>query len=184
MKARVVYHLLATAALLMAGLPAMAQKADSIRITSFLQHARDHAAKANLDAERLESYTRSKTTWESHANNLARMREDINELGKDVATLSAAREEGSPWQQEAIDDIDPLLNSMADHLSLMIKHLNDNQSRVHMPPYKDYAQANYQLSQKLLSMINDYVDYAEAKATAEALEQKLVLAPESAPGEQ
>ena len=112
------------------------------------------------------------------------MRENINELGKDVAALSDARPEGSLWQQDAIDHIDPLLQSMADHLSAMIQHLNENQNRVHMPPYIDYARANYQLSEKLLATINDYVDYAEAKSQAEALEQKLELAPKPAEGEE
>lgn len=181
---RIVYPLLAMGALLMTGFTAMAQKPDSARITALLQHAKEHAAHANINAERLESYTRSRTNWESHSAELSRMRENINDLGKDVAELSAAGEEASAWQKEAIDDIDPLLRRMADHLSATIRHLSDNQNRVHMPEYKDYAKTNYELSQKLLTMIDDYVDYAEAKSTAEALEQKLLLTAEPTSGQQ
>lgn len=184
MKIRFVYPLLALGALLMTGMAAAAQTADSAKITALLQHAKEHAAQANTNAERIESYTRSNTTWESHATQITFMKENINELGMDIGDLSAAREEGSPWQQEAIDDIEPLLRSMADHLSAMIKHLSDNQSQVHMPPYKNYARANYEFSQKLLAMIDDYVDYAEAKSKAEALEQKLLLNAEPTSGGQ
>jgi len=184
MKMRLVFPLLAMGAVLMSGIRVLAQAPDSSKITALLQHAREHAAHANMNAEQIETYTRSRATWESHAAQLARMRENVNELGKDVAALTAAREEGSAWQQEAIDDIDPLLRSLADHLSAMIKHLSENQNRVHMPPYKAYATANYELSQKLVATINDYIDYAEAKSKTEALEQKLLLSPESIPGEQ
>lgn len=112
------------------------------------------------------------------------MKENVNELGKDIGELTAARDEGSPWQQEALGDIKPLLRSMADHMTAMMKHLADNQNRVHMPPYKDYAKAHFELSQKLLTMIDDYVDYAEAKSKAGALEQKLLLPQEPTSGEQ
>ena len=180
----IVYPVLAVGSMLMTGIPVAGQNPDSARINTLLQNAKEHAVQANEDAEKIESYTRSRLHWRSHADQIEKMRVNINELGKDVGALSAARAEGSPWQQEAIDDIDPLLKSMADHLSAMIQHLSDNQSHVHMPPYVDYARANYQLSSKLLAMINDYVDYAEAKSTAEALEQKLELVPAAAEGEQ
>lgn len=172
---RIAYPLLAAAALLISGLTAMAQKADSEKITTLLQHAKEHAAAANLDAEKIESYTRSNISWKTHSYQLMHMRDDINALGKDAAALTEARDEGSAWQQEAIDDINPLLRSMADHLTAMINHLNDNQGQVHMPPFRDYAKANYTFSQKTLDMIRDYVDYAESKAKSEALEQKLLV---------
>ena len=178
------YPLLAMGVMFMTGLPLLAENPDSARINTLLQQAKQHAVNANLDAERIESFTRSKLDWRTHSQQIEHMRVDINEMGKDIATLSEERAQGSPWQQEAIDDINPLLKSMADHLSAMIRHLNDNQSLVHMPPYIDYAKANYELSQKLLAMINDYVDYAETKWRTEALEQKLALAPGATPGEE
>lgn len=152
-----------------------AQNPDSARVNELLQQAKEHAATANLNAEKLEGYTRSRLSWQTHATELNRMKENVNELGKDVADLTAARDEGSPWQQEAIDDIDPLLRNMADHLSSMIQHLNDNQAHIHMQPYIDYAKANYEYSDKMLRMIHDYVDYAQAKAKAAELEQKMQI---------
>lgn len=179
-----VYPLLAMGAMLMTGVPIAAQNPDSSNINVLLQNAKEHAVQAHADAEKIESFTRSRLSWRTHSDQIARMRENINEMGKDVGALSAARAEGSLWQQDAIDHIDPLLQSMADHLSAMIQHLNENQNRVHMPPYIDYAKANYQLSEKLLATINDYVDYAEAKSQTDALEQKLALAPKPAEGEE
>jgi hypothetical protein len=170
--------------MLMTGSAAMAQKSDSAKVNTLLQQAKEHAVNANSDAEKIESFTRSRLDWRTHSRQIEHMRVDVNELGKDVAALSEARSEAAPWQQEAIDDIEPLLKSMADHLSAMIQHLNDNQSLVHMPPYINYAKANYELSNKLLAIINDYVDYAEAKWKAEALEQNLGLVVKGSEGQE
>lgn len=178
------YPLLTMALMLLTGLSAAAQSADSPRITSLLQQAKEHAAGANRSAELIDSYTRGRLTWQSHTAQLNRMKTEVNELGKDIADLTAARPEGSLWQQDAIDKIDPLLRSMADHLGATIRYLGANQSQVHMPPYKDYAKANYEYSEKMLTMINDYIDYAESRAKAEALEQKLLLPGGQTPGEE
>jgi hypothetical protein len=185
MKLRVlVYPLVAVGVALVTGISVAAQNPDSARINTLLQQSKEHAARAHMDAEQIESFTRSRLDWRTHSAQIEHMRVDINELGKDIAVLSAARSEGSPWQQEAIDDIEPLLKSMADHMSAMIQHLNENQTQVHMPRYVDYAKTNYELSSKLLTMINDYVDYAEAKYKTEALEQKLTVAPNANEGEE
>ncbi|HEV2280071.1 MAG TPA: hypothetical protein VGS02_17970 [Acidobacteriaceae bacterium] len=178
------YPLLAMGAILVAGANLAAQNADSAKITTLLQHAREHAATANADAEQIDAYTLSRTDWRLHSDRINIMKENFNELAKDVGELTAAREEASPWQKEAIDDINPLLRSLADHMTAMINHLNDNPNRVHMPAYVSYAKANYELSQKLLAMINDYVGYAEAKARAEDLEQKLALTAEPSSGQE
>lgn len=85
MKMRSVFPLIALGSMLVTGLTLMAQSPDSARITTLLQHAREHAAKANLDAEQIEAFTRSKTSWHSHAEQLRHMTEDVNELGKDMS---------------------------------------------------------------------------------------------------
>ena len=177
---RIVPTSLALAFALLGGSLLIAQVKDSTQINDLLQQAKSRAVQANEDAELIESFTRSGTTWRSHATQLQSMKEHINAIGKMLTEMDSARAEGSPWQQEAIDDVEPLLRSMADHMNAMINHLNDKPNQVHMPAYVNYTKANAKLSGKLRAMIEDYVDYAEAKATVDDLEQKLDLpAPES-----
>ena len=64
---------------------------------------------------------------------------------------------------------------MADLLTLTINHLNDNPSQVHMQAYRDYVKANCELTSGIAEMIDDFVNYDEAKSKAESLEQKLEL---------
>jgi len=161
--------------LLLSPLFAKAQNSDSPAISGLLQESKEHAVLAREDAEQLEAYTRSKISWQSHANRLIQMKEHANDLIKDFNKLSSLRDQGSPWQQEAIDHVTPLLQQMSDHLSATINHFNENKSSVHMPPYVGYAKANWELMDKTSRLISDFVDYDEAKAKTDALEKTMDL---------
>lgn len=162
-------------ALLLSPLFAKAQTADSPAISGLLQESKEHAVLAREDAEVLESYTRSTISWQSHANRLIQIKEHSNDLIKDFNQLSSMRDQGSLWQQEAIDHIAPLLRQMSDHMSATVKHLNENHNRVQMPPYRDYAKANLELIDQASRLISDFVDYDEAKARTDALEKMMAL---------
>jgi hypothetical protein len=172
-----VYGSLAVLSLLFAmGSRSMAaQKADSEQINKLFSDARSYALQAEEHAEQLDSYTHSKLSWETHAGQLNQMREHFNDLGKVAKQLTDMRAEGSPWQQDAIDRIDPLLRDWAAQLTATINHLNANQSRIHMQPYLDYTQATYDLSTRTARMISDFVDFGKSRARAASLEQKLEL---------
>ena len=161
--------------LVIKGPVAMAQKADSAEISNLLSEAQHHAVLLDDDAVTLQSYTRSKLHWKSHAQQLELMKTHVNNLGKVTAQLSDLRSEGSPWQQQAIDQINPLLQEMADHLTATINHLNENQERVNMPAFQDYARANYDLASKTSALIKDYVNYDKARSQSQSLEQKLEM---------
>jgi hypothetical protein len=152
-----------------------AQYADSEEISALLTQAKSHVVQMEDDAAVLDSFARSKLSWKSHANKLNQIREHINSLGQVNKQLTEKRTEGSPWQQKAIDQIDPLLHEMASTLTGTINHLNQQPSRIHMREYREYAHSNHELASKTARMIRDFVDYDEAKAEAEALEARLEL---------
>jgi hypothetical protein len=163
------------ALLLSSSLILIAQKADSAQVSKLLTEIKEHSSLAAHDAELLDSYTRSQVSWKLHAYSLAEIKEHVNDLGRDFNEAQRLREEGSPWQQQAIDQIEPLLKGMAAHLSATIEHLNNNQGRVRMQPYVDYVRANQEYATKTSALIHDFVDYGDAKAKSEQLEQKLQL---------
>ncbi|MGB7549578.1 MAG: hypothetical protein WBM14_17710 [Terracidiphilus sp.] len=152
-----------------------AQSMDSEEISNLLAQAKSHAVLAEDDSATLESFTRSKLSWESFARKITVIRDHVNELGKLHGQLLELRPQGSPCQQRAIDQIDPLVREMADHLTAAINHLNDNQSKVHMPPFRDYVNANYELASRTAALIRDFVAYDEASSKADSLEQQLEL---------
>lgn len=162
-------------ALVMGPSVGFAQNADSEQVSNLLSQARRQSMQADKDAAMLESYTRAHSSWQSHANQLQRIKEDVNKLGELNKQLGDSRAEGSPWQKTAIDQVDTRLREIADLLTVTINHLNDNPSAVHLQPYKDYVKAHAQMTSRLAKMIDDFVDYDEAKSKADSLEQKLEL---------
>jgi hypothetical protein len=152
-----------------------AQSADSEEISKLIEQAKIHVVFLEDDAATLDSFTRSKLSWQAHLSQLNVIREHINALGKVNKELTDQRAMGSPWQQKAIDQIDPLLREMADLLTTTIKHGNERPSRLHMPAYRNYVHANYELASKTAGMIRDFVDYDEAQSKAQSLEAKLDL---------
>ena len=152
-----------------------AQSPDSEEISNLLAQAKSHAVQAEDDAATLDSYARSKLSWKSHAAKLDEMKNHVNALGKVSKELVDQRAIGSPWQQKAVDQIDPLLREMAVLLTATINHLKENPSQVHLPKYREYAHANYEVANKIAGMIRDFVEYDEVQSRVDALEAKLGL---------
>lgn len=160
----------------------LAAQVDSQAISKLLVQVKTHAAEASDDADTLESYTRGNMHYQSHATQINRMKEHVNELIRDSNELNSLRAEGSAWQQEAIDRIQEILPQMASHLTGMINHLNDNKSKTHIPAYREYVRTNQRLINKAYETIENFVDYDEAKAKADSLEKELQLPTEASAG--
>lgn len=155
---------------------APAQSPDSENINHLLAEAKSDAVQAQEHANTLRMYTKSNLSIHSHSNELNAMRAHVNDFGRVVQNLNDARAEGSPWQQEAIDRIDPLLRDIGQQLTDTINHLNKANGRVNTPEYRDYTEANYDLTTRTAQIISDFVDYGRAKDKMNRLERKLEVA--------
>jgi len=153
---------------------ALAQK-DSDEISRLLSQARTQAWQAAQDADTLQSYTMSPMAWESHAAQLRLIQDRVNALAKTTQQLNDLRPQGSQWQRVAIDRINPLLHDMDEALATTITALNDHPERVNMPPYREYAHANYDVCEEAATVISDFVAYGKSKGTSVSLKEKLDL---------
>lgn len=158
-----------------------AQNPDSAAVSQLLQSVKTHAANAEDDAATLASFTRSTLDKRHHGVQLNMIREHINNLIRDGNELNSKRDEGSPWQQQAIDHIVQLLPVMADHLTATITYLNEHPNHVNLKPFQDYVLANETLIHNAHDIISAYVEYGEAKAKSETLEKNLRLPPAAEP---
>jgi hypothetical protein len=154
---------------------ATAQKPDSKQITDLFSEIKEHASLAENDAQTLESYLGSNISWQGHADRLRLVKEHVNDLLNDYNTMVRLRDEGSPWQQEAIDQLRPLMKGMADHLTATIQHHREHPTHVKFEAWRDYVRGNSEYATKASSLIHDLVDYGAAKSTAESLERQLNL---------
>ena len=145
---------------------------DSAQASKLLQDAKTSAAQLKQDSVQMESYTRSRLSWESHASQVNRIKDHVNQSGKILADLHTARDGAEGWQQDAIDKITPLLQELASNTTSIIDHLNDKKQTWH-PEYQDYLRSNAELATDLSRLIGDYTDFGNAKAKTQAMELKL-----------
>ena len=156
---------------------ANAQKPDSKDITNLFTEIKEHAALANADAQKLDSYTRSGVSWRLHADKLNEMKEHTNALLSDYSDSARMRDEGSGWQQDAIDQLQPVLIGMADRLTAAIQFQRENPTHVKMTPFIDLIRENCEYTSKAASLIHDVVDYGAAQSTVKSLQERLSVAP-------
>jgi hypothetical protein len=145
---------------------------DSAQASKLLEDAKTSAAQLRQDSVQMESYTRSRVSWESHASQVNRIRDHVNTSGKILADLHDARDGAEGWQQDDIDKITPLLQELASNTTSIIDHLNDKKQTWH-PEYQEYLISNAELATDLSKLIGDYIDFGNAKSKTQAMEQKL-----------
>lgn len=150
--------------------------ADSEEINTLLSDAKSEAVQLKHDAQVMETFTRTKVSWRSHAQQISLIKEHVNKTGELVQKLNDVKESGSPWQQTAIERVTPLLGELAKNVQGTIEHLNNNPSHVQMQPFKDYVVANYNLANQLSALITDFVDYGSTKDKFEKLGDQLEVA--------
>jgi len=169
---------IATVAMVMAGFvgvsPAL-KAADEDAVSKLLGQAKTQSYAISVDATELDSFLRSNLSWQTHAAELTRMKEDINATGKTVAALVAAKPQAVAWQATAIDRIVPYLKEIAADTTAAIEYLNKNQSRLTSKEYKDYTEANADTSQELATLISHFVDYGNRKSRYDSLKNTLEL---------
>ena len=142
---------------------------DSPDITKLLADSKSVAAQLKNDSSEMESFTRSKMTWQSYAAKVDTIKKHVNNAGQLLAKLKDAESSGSPWQQATIKRIEPLLQDMADNLTTTINHLNENQNKVHMPVFAGYVKSNYAMATDLETLLRVSIDYGTDKAKFESL---------------
>ena len=146
---------------------------DSREVSKLLEDIKSQAGDLQRDSDELESFTRSNLSWESHAEQLERIKERINAIGETIKNLNSLRGSASPWQREAIDRILPLAEKLAANTKAAINHLNKNPSHLQDPEYQQYLKSNAEVATNLAGLVREFVEYGKTKTNLEALERKL-----------
>jgi hypothetical protein len=143
--------------------------ADSADVTKLLADTKTVAAQLKADSAQMDSFVRSRLSWQSFAVKTDSIKRHINNAGQLLVKLKSSESTGSPWQRTTIKRIEPLLQEMADNLTATINHLNKNQNKVHFPDFAAYVKTNYSLATDLDALLRASVDYGSDKATLEHL---------------
>ena len=131
--------------------------------------------KLRVDADQLESYTRSKLSWQSHGDQLTRVKEHINEMDGWLERLQEIRHVASPWQQQAIDRIVPVAVEIASRTQAAIEHLNDNRDYLFAPTYTDHLSTIAERAGTLNDSAKTFVEYGKTQEKLDQLGEKLEI---------
>jgi hypothetical protein len=147
--------------------------ADSGEVTKLLAETKATAVQLSDDAVFMESFTRMNVSKEMHAAAITRIRDHVNELGRQTAKLLEVRDEASAWQKTAIDRIVPFLDELDGYTSAVIEHINAGPKLLTTAEYNDYLEANADYATDLAAMIGDFVKFGRTKERLERLTEKL-----------
>lgn len=140
---------------------------------NLLKEVQTMSGQLRMDGDQLASFSRSNLSWETHADQLNRMREQINTIGDQLARLQEIRHVTSPLQQRAIDRVVPVAAELASHTQAAIEHLNENRSYLFAPAYNDHLAAIADGAEEMNGFLQNYVDYNSTQQAMEQLQQKL-----------
>ena len=133
------------------------------------------SGRLRMDADRLESFTRSNLSWQSHGGQLTLVKEHINQMGGHLERLQEIRHVTSPWQQQAIDRIIPVAVEVASRTQAAIEHLNENQSYLFAPTYTDHLSTIAEQAGTLNDSANSFAEYGKAQENLDQLRDKLEI---------
>lgn len=152
-----------------------ADNAESDQVSKILSSAKLEAYQLKEDADALEGYSRAKSDWESHANAVSRMRDDVNKMGALLSELQSNRGAAALWQQTAIDRIVPLAKELAANTTSAIDHLSKSPKRLNTADYQEYLEAISDSAENLSATITNFVEYGKTRQRLDRLAAKLEL---------
>ena len=171
--------LTAAIASLIASAPQMVAKtAGSVTVAQeareTLKELKGVAAKAAGEAENLDYLSqRSTVSADSHTTPLMELREEVNTMGKEIATLEAQRDSLEPWEQEAVDKVVPLLKEAADNTQGAIHFFNTNRTHLWSSDYQAYAQKVESDSNQIAKTLQNYLKYEEVREAETQLQSTI-----------
>jgi len=143
--------------------------------SDLLREIRDVSGRLRMAADRLESFTRSKLSWQSHGDQLTLVKDHINQMGGRLERLQQIRHVIVPWQEQAIDRMVPIAVELASRTQAAIEHLNENRSHLSAPIYTDHLGTIAEQTSTLNDSANDFLEYGRAQDKLEQLRQKLEI---------
>lgn len=142
-------------------------------VPQLFEQAKMSANQLKADTVQMETFTRSKTSWQNHAAQISNIKEHINKAGKIVSDLEEARNSAEPWHHDAIDGVTNRLKELASNTTGIIDHLSQSPNHLWDPTYQQYLSSNAELAGELAKLIGDTVEYDTTRAKIQSLQEKL-----------
>jgi hypothetical protein len=154
-------------------LPAYAIKDENPELTQLLAAANDETFELANDADNTQMLIQSDGNWINHALMLAKVKGHVDNLALIIEKLSKAQKSGSELQEQAIEQMLPLVKELSANTTAAVNYLNQNKTRPVSDAYRQYLKKNAETAHQLSSMVSSLVDYERSMTEIEKLRSKL-----------
>jgi hypothetical protein len=142
--------------------------------SGLLEEVRNLSARAAEGTDHLNlASRRNSLDWRSHSRHLTDITTHINAMGEKLDRLQEIHGMIAPWQQRAVERVMPNAVALAGHTEEAIAYLNEYQSRLWAPPYRDRVSAMSEQVREIRSTITAFLDYAKTSDRLKALELEI-----------
>lgn len=164
-----------------ASLPVAPETADfaylSERASILLAEIKKEAAELSRHADTLGTFARSpQYSWQSHAQYLNRVKDDINAVGERTAELQQISHAVLPWQEQAITEVTSHAAQVAASIQAAIVSLNENKGRHFVPEYRNHLTTIANSSEAMKQTVGKYLEYERTQQKLQRLQNELELA--------
>jgi hypothetical protein len=129
------------------------------------------AYQMRTEADLLKSYTLGKRlSWETHTRQLSILKDQVNQLGKNLANLESQKSVANENQVMAIEQARPHLESIAQNLTVAIESVNESRPNVHSMEYAEAVGSVHAHAKDLHTKVDTILDYEAARTRLDKLE--------------
>src|ERR1700761_925904 len=146
---------------------------ESQQLAQLLSDANDEAHELAADAEETQTLILNDTNWVTHALMLARVKAHVDNMALIIEKLNKTQKSGSELQEQAVEQMLPLVKELSANTTAAINYLNQNKARPVSDSYKQYLNKNAETARELSSMVTSLVEYQKSMAEIEKLRSKL-----------
>ena len=164
---------LAQAGVEMPGTVTVADLARETLAKRTLERAQASAAAVADEADQLRRIANPVFSPDSHRDKLTALKGKVNRMGQEISSLRAERESLAPWEQQAIDEILPLLQATAENTESAIEYFNEHGDRLWMETYRDYADRIRQGSEQIVKILRNYLKYDKLRDQEVYVEERI-----------
>src|SRR3984893_14110696 len=158
---------------LLASVTASATKAENPQLTQFLADANDEAFELARDATNTQMLIRTDENWVDHALMLEKVKGHVDNLTLIIEKLSKAQKSGSDLQEQAVEQMLPLVKQLSANTTAAINYLKQSKTRPISDTYTQYLEKNAETAHQLSSIISSLIDYEKSMTEIEKLRSKL-----------
>jgi hypothetical protein len=154
---------------------------ESQQLTDLLSDASNEALELASDAAEMQSLISNDTNWVTHELMLAKVKERVDNMALIIEKLSKAQKSGSELQEQAVEQMLPLVKELSANTTAAINYLKRNKVRPISDSYTQYLNKNAETARQLSSIITSLLEYQKSMADIEKLRSRLVASGGSTP---